>query len=249
VDLPDIGPGLAVAIEQILHNGRWSLLERLQGATAPEELFQTLPGVGPELARRIHEELHLDTLEGLEIAALNGRLEDVAGIGPRRAEAIRATLESRLGRRRRAAPLRAVPASPGVDLLLEVDREYRRRAADGDLPTIAPRRFNPYGRSWLPILHTDRGRWHFTALFSNTARAHQLNRTRDWVVIYFYDSDHRENQVTVVSETRGPLAGRRVVRGHEGECAAYYAGRRRGRRAAHASGGSDASQTERVGIR
>jgi hypothetical protein len=30
-----------------------------------------------------------------------------------------------------------------------------------------------------------RGAWHFTALFSNTARAHELRRTRDWVVLYF----------------------------------------------------------------
>ena len=54
-------------------------------------------------------------------------------------------------------------------------------------------------------------------LFSNTARAHELGRTRDWVVIYFYDGDHHEGQCTVVTETHGPLAGKRVVRGREAE--------------------------------
>ncbi len=98
----------------------------------------------------------------------------------------------------------------------------------GELPTIAPRRFNPHGEAWLPVLHADRGDWHFTALFSNTARAHQLHRTRDWVVVFFYDTDHREDQVTIVTEKRGELAGKRVVRGREVECAAYYAGRQRG---------------------
>lgn len=29
-------------------------------------------------------------------------------------------------------------------------------------------------------------------------------------------------QRTVVTETYGPIAGRRVVRGHEGECTAHY---------------------------
>jgi putative hydrolase len=113
-------------------------------------------------------------------------------------------------------------------VLLAVDAEYRDKAAAGALPTIAPRRFNPDGSAWLPILHTERGGWHFTALYSNTARAHELGRTGDWVVLYFYDDHHQEGQHTVVTETRGPLAGRRVVRGREGECREYYYGRGEG---------------------
>jgi putative hydrolase len=63
------------------------------------------------------------------------------------------------------------------------------------------------------------------ALYSNTARAHELGRTGDWVVVvvYFYDDHHQEGQRTIVTETHGPLAGRRVVRGHEAECGEYYA--------------------------
>ena len=37
------------------------------------------------------------------------------------------------------------------------------------------------------------------------------------------DDAHAEGQCTVVSETHGPLAGRRVVRGREAECRAHYA--------------------------
>lgn len=72
----------------------------------------------------------------------------------------------------------------------------------------------------VPVLHTRRGAWHFTVLYSNTARAHELGKTRDWVVIYFYDGDHQERQSTVVTETRAALAGSRVVRGREAECRA-----------------------------
>jgi hypothetical protein len=79
------------------------------------------------------------------------------------------------------------------------------------LPTIAPKRFNPAGKAWLSILHTQRGDFQFTVLFSNTARAHELGRTRDWVVISYYDDHHREGQATVVTETRCPLAGKRVA--------------------------------------
>jgi len=55
----------------------------------------------------------------------------------------------------------------------------------------------------------------------NTARAHELGKTHDWVVIYGY-RDGEETQHTVVTEQRGPLAGRRVVRGRESECMQYF---------------------------
>jgi len=112
-------------------------------------------------------------------------------------------------------------AAPGVGELLGVDHEYRHKADAGALPTIAPRRFNPQKESWLPVLHTERGDRHYTALFSNTARAHELGRTQDWVVIYC-DCGRAEQQFTVITASHGILAGRRIVRGREEECAAYY---------------------------
>lgn len=218
--LPNIGKGIAQAIYQIVETGRWAQLERLRGTAEPGALFQTVPGIGPGLAERIHEHLHIDNLEALELAANDGRLESVPGVGNRRAAAIRASLSEMLGRVRRRPADRG--REPTVAVLLEVDREYRERAAANQLPTIAPRRFNPRQEAWLPVWHTVRGDWHFTLLFSNTARAHELGRTRDWVVVFFYDSDHRERQRTVVTEHRGRLVGRRVVRGREDECLALY---------------------------
>lgn len=219
--LPGIGRGIASALLEMARTGRWMQLERLRGSSDPVQLFTSVPGLGHRLAERIHDELHVDTLEALEIAAHDGRLETVPGVGPRRAAAIRSSLQSMLARgRRRGAD--AAARTPAVELVLDVDREYRAQAEAGTLPTIAPRRFNPSGEAWLSVLHTTRDGWHFTALYSNTAQAHQLSRTRDWVVIYFYDDQHDEGQHTVVTETHGPLAGRRVVRGREVECRRYY---------------------------
>jgi putative hydrolase len=223
-ELPNIGRAIAGAILEIVDSGRWGLLERLRGSFDPVALFQRLPGIGPELAERIHETLHVDTLEALEVAAHDGRLEEVDGIGTNRAAAIRAALASSLQRVRGRRPLLPNEA-PDVATLLEVDGEYRRKAAAGVLRTIAPRRHNPDGESWLPLLHTERDRWHFTAMFSNSARAHTLDRTRDWVVIYFEDDEGAEGQVTVVTERRGPLESKRVVRGRESECLGLYSGR------------------------
>jgi hypothetical protein len=225
-DLPDIGPRIAGLVREFVNTGRMVLLERLEGEIAPEDLFKTLPGVGPALSARLHAVLEIETLEELEMAAHSGELQAVPGIGPRRAEAIRdsvGALLNRTGRRRSLRRGRRSAAGPPVALLLAIDARYRRKAAAGQLETIAPRRFNPEGEAWLPILHTESGPWHFTALYSNTARAHELGRTRDWVVIY-YDRDGMEGRCTVVTERRGPHRGRRVVRGREQECEAYYSG-------------------------
>ena len=103
-------------------------------------------------------------------------------------------------------------------MLLDVDREYRIKATSGSLRKIAPKRFNPGGKAWLPILHTVRGPWHFTALYSNTALAHQLGRTGDWVVIYFHRDASPEGRRTIVTGDTSPARGRRIVRGREAEC-------------------------------
>jgi putative hydrolase len=222
IALPGIGRSIAASIEEMVRTGRWMQLERLRGIMEPETVFQGIPGIGPKLAERIHGTLEIETLEALEIAANDGRLERVPGVGARRAAMIRAALANMLRRRRPRVALPAQP-DPPVEMLLDVDREYREAANAGRLRKIAPRRFNPSGKAWLPILHAQRGDWHFTALYSNTARAHQFGRIGDWVVIYFHTDHEPEGQCTVVTETRGELIGRRVVRGRESECRARYA--------------------------
>jgi hypothetical protein len=227
--LPGIGPGIAAAVHEMLATGRWGLLERLRGTLDPEQLLRSVPGVGRVLAGRIHDVLQVDSLEALESAAHDGSLASVPGMGARRVAMIRSTLAGMLGRRRHGT----TAAEPPVTMLLDVDAEYRRKAGSGQLTRIAPHRFNPARKRWLPVLHTERDAWHFTALFSNTARAHELGRTRDWVVVYFRTDHEVEGQRTVVTETHGPLAGQRVVRGREGEC--------------HAQGGPTPIRGERQG--
>ena len=222
--LPGIGKTLASVIAELVRTGRSSLLERLLGQVSPEDRFVTVAGIGEELAGRLHAELGVESLEDLEIAAHDGRLARVPGFGPRRVRAVQQALAGILGRdaARRGHALaahEAREARPSVALLLDVDREYLEKASAGKLRLIAPRRFNAKHEAWLPMLHTQRGPWSFTALFSNTARAHQLGTTGDWVVIY-YERDGREGQCTVVTEHAGPRAGRRVVRGREHESVA-----------------------------
>lgn len=225
--IPHVGPGIAAAIAEMLVSGTWSQLDRLRGTIDAVRLFQTIPGVGAQLAERLHDTLGVDTLEALELAGHEGRLAGVPGVGPRRAAAIRDSLTAMLdrSRRRRRGPPPPAGVEPPVPLLLDVDRRYRDDATAGKLPTIAPKRLNPDGKAWLPVLHATVDDWHVTALYSNTARAHELDRVFDWVVIYFHRNADPEQQRTVVTESRGALAGRRVVRGREAECRDWYENR------------------------
>lgn len=213
--IPHVGPILARAIRDLVETGRLPMLDRLRGESEPVALLASVPGVGGVLAERLHHELGIGTLEDLELAAHDGRLASLAGIGPKRLAGITAALAQRLGRVR---PDRRPEAdSPPVEEILAVDQEYRDKAESGLLPLIAPRRFNPGRRAWLPVLHARVGDRNYTALFSNTFTAHRLGRTHDWVVMY-YDGDREEHQCTVVTARQGPLTGRRVVRGRESEC-------------------------------
>lgn len=231
--LPGIGRSLASAIEELVRTGRLRMLDRLEGEVSPEDLLTTLPGIGEALAQRILG-LGIHTLEELELAAHDGRLAELPGFGERRVRAVQAALAGILGasarrhareaRRRAAGQEAPAPARPDVATLLAVDAEYRRRAEAGELRRIRPRRFNPAGTAWLPVLHTERDGWSFSALYSNTARAHELGKTGDWAVLYF-ERDGVEEQCTVVTEPSGALAGRRVVRGREAECRRHYAER------------------------
>jgi DNA polymerase (family 10) len=218
--LPGIGQGLARTIEQLVNSGELSLLDELRGRDSPEGLLATVPGVGQKLAERIHRELGVNSLEDLEAAAEDGRLATIPGMGPRRLRGILDALAGRFFRRR---PVAGKPADKSVPVaeLLEVDAIYRRRAEEGSLPRIAPKRFNPTGEAWLPVLRLKRGGRRYRALFSNTSMAHRLGRTRDWVVIYVEENGRRQ-QWTVLTASAGKLKGKRIVRGRETESARFY---------------------------
>lgn len=214
--LEGIGPALSRAIFSIVCTGRLPMLDRLRGEGDPTSVLTSVPGIGPRLADRLHHDLRISSLEELEVAAHDGRLDAVPGLGRKRIAGIRDSLAARLARIPRT-PAWAPSDEPPVSELLDVDLEYRKRADAGTLKRIAPRRFNPGRKAWLPILHTQRGERHYTAMFSNTERAHRLGKTRDWVVL-FGDGRGGQRQWTVVTETAADQRGQRVVRGREEEC-------------------------------
>jgi DNA polymerase (family 10) len=229
--VPHIGEGIAAVIGEYVLSGKSNLLEQLETNVPPEAVFANVPGIGHALAQRIVDNLHIHSLPELEEAAHDGRLASVEGFGSRRVARVRAALAGLLSRSARSKQRTRTAGTdkqepkredrPSVEMLLKIDEDYRKQAKAGKLHKIAPRRFNPKGEAWLPVLHTKRDGWAFTAMFSNTAQAHKLGKTDDWVVIY-YERDGTERQHTVVTETQGPLKGQRVVRGRDPENQRYY---------------------------
>ena len=199
VDLPAIGTGIAGAIAEMAATGRWSQLERLRGEMEPEALFRRSPGIGPQYAHRLAEDGQLESLEDLETAIHSGTLH-IKGIGPRRKEMI------------------GQPSPSGSAGSLDCDDRSalnpcrQCRCCSRSIACTATRRWPasfakshrsasiPSGEAWLPVLHARHDNWHFTAFFSNTSLAHQLARTRDWVVIYFQAEGQPEGRCTVVTE-------------------------------------------------
>jgi hypothetical protein len=219
-----LGHALVHGIEQLVFQNYLPLLDRLRGGAAPTDPFAAVVGIGPELGRRIHETIGIDSLYELELAAHDGRLASVRGMGKARVQGVCEALAGRFRRgpdmvvvvrRRRSADV------PPVADLLDVDREFLDRA--DELPRIAPKRFNPSQRVWLPVLHTERNGRHFTAMYCNTAHAHEPGAATDQVVIY-RDDRGGDGQWTVVTSGVGAIKGRRIVRGREAECRACLLG-------------------------
>lgn len=213
--LPGVGKRLSQVIEQLTLTGESPTLADQVGG--PVAALSSVVGIGPGLAQTLHEKLGLNTLEDLERAAYDGRLANVAGFGAKRVRGVREALAGRFRRPTGGPPAEAPPIAD----VLAVDAAYRERAAAGALRQVAPRRFNPTAAAWLPVWKTRKGGRSYRVMFSNTQLAHRLNKVRDWVVVYF-GKDGTTGQCTVVTETTGPLTGRRVVRGREVECARYY---------------------------
>jgi DNA polymerase (family X) len=94
-ELPGIGTTLQEKVLALLETGDIPAAERLR-AKFPAGLIAItrLPGLGPKRARRLHEELGVDSPEALREAAEQQRLRSLKGFGPKAEENILAALEA-----------------------------------------------------------------------------------------------------------------------------------------------------------
>ena len=88
-DLDGIGDDLAGKIEELLDTGRLPLLEELK-AQVPAAAFELMrvPGLGPKKVKQLVDALGIDSLEALEQACREKRVESVKGFGAKTQAAI-----------------------------------------------------------------------------------------------------------------------------------------------------------------
>ncbi len=149
-ELPGIGRTLEEKIEALLETGTIPAVEKLR-ARIPAGLIDLtrLPGLGPKRARKLYDELGIDSLESLRAAAEAQKLRDVRGFGAKFEEAVLEAFAAGAGEAPRpkvllnkaldigdgiVEALRAHPASDRVELAGSA-----RRLADAvkDLDIIA----------------------------------------------------------------------------------------------------------------
>ena len=238
--LPNVGRGIAAAIVECMAHRPLGPARAAARQRRTVHLFTLLPGLGRRLAERIHDELP-PIRSGARLAARRPPRER-ARRRAAPAAAIRREPRGALsrGRLRRSAGTvsraRTTPPPP-VEELLDVDRRYRDGASRD--PGCRRSRRSASIRASLAARAAHDARHHaLRGSFRRTPGPHQLNRTRDWVVLCD-DDRHLEGQCTIVTETHGPLAGRRVVRDREAS-AALTTNSRAGRRS-----GTTRSRTRR----
>ncbi len=87
--LPGIGKTLEEKIVTLLDTGGIPSLDRLRAKFPPGLLDMTrLPGLGPKRARKLFDDLQIDSLDALREAAENERLRGVRGFGPKFEQAV-----------------------------------------------------------------------------------------------------------------------------------------------------------------
>jgi DNA polymerase (family 10) len=101
-EIPKVGSSVGEAIEQIVATGRSKRHDELQAAVPPGLLtLLRVPGVGPATARTIYDHLKITTIEELEEAATEHRLQQLPKIQAKTEENILrsiAALKQRTGR-------------------------------------------------------------------------------------------------------------------------------------------------------
>lgn len=149
-ELPGIGKEMASHVAELCETGKLAALEELL-RQVPASLIDLmrLPGVGPKKAKKLWDDLGVETVDALEAAAKAGKVAALAGFGARSQEKILAGIEEYRQHRSRyplweadrwieplAAFLRECPQLER----LEVAGSYRRRretVGDVDLLAVA----------------------------------------------------------------------------------------------------------------
>ena len=117
-ELPGIGRTLEEKLSALLETGTIPAAEKLRAKYPPGVVAMTrLPGLGPKRARRLYDELGIDSLEALRQAAQAERIRGLSGFGPKAEASILAALDAGAGEAPRARVTLPVAVETGEEIL------------------------------------------------------------------------------------------------------------------------------------
>ncbi|MGY5872628.1 MAG: DNA polymerase/3'-5' exonuclease PolX [Candidatus Thorarchaeota archaeon] len=142
-----IGKGLAEVITSYLETGEVESLTELRTRVPIKVMeLEAIPSVGPKTVKLVYESLGITDLEGLERAALEGKLSDLPGLGTKTEEQIISGIgivKSGLDRTRLAEALSIAKGIedelrkiPGIHQLVIAGSARRRRETIGDIDIL-----------------------------------------------------------------------------------------------------------------
>ncbi|MFO7767485.1 MAG: DNA polymerase/3'-5' exonuclease PolX, partial [bacterium] len=146
--LSDVGEDISGYITELVQTGRLELLQKIK-EEVPGTLARLLEldGVGPKTAQQLYEELDITSVEELEEALEEGEVQELEGLGEKKAEKMERSIEVYREHRQRfklgdadqlVRPLKEyMEDAPGIQEL-EVTGSYRRRRETvGDIDLLA----------------------------------------------------------------------------------------------------------------
>ncbi|BAM01542.1 MULTISPECIES: DNA polymerase/3'-5' exonuclease PolX [Caldilinea] len=143
--IPGVGKGIAEALHNLLTTGSDPEFDALF-AQVPQGVVEMMqvPDMGPKKARRLWEELGIDSVEALRAAAEAGKLRSLKGFGPKSEEKILKGIELLVKRTEQGTAVR-MPLGLARPLALRLIAELQER-----LPAVALERIEIVGslRRW-----------------------------------------------------------------------------------------------------
>ncbi|MEQ9399672.1 MAG: DNA polymerase/3'-5' exonuclease PolX [Longimicrobiales bacterium] len=147
-ELPNIGDSVARHITELLETGTISRMEEIT-REFPRSLIELtrLDGVGPKKARKLFEELDVETVDDLAEALEADRVQELGGFGKKSAEKIARAVERHRNRVGRfllddvetlvSGVLQHMDAAPGVERIEIAGSLRRRKETIGDVDLLA----------------------------------------------------------------------------------------------------------------
>ncbi len=145
--IPGVGQAISDKIVELATSGHMAVYDRLR-AEIPASLVELLriPGVGPKTVRLVHEELGIETLDDLRLAAETGRLRELKGVSASTEQRILAGIAQLETRPKRLLLDRAqalsddvvtqLEGAPGAQRIVQAGSLRRRRETIGDLDLL-----------------------------------------------------------------------------------------------------------------